>query len=245
VEIQQLIDQHKTLQRRRMLVLGDSLAIPRPHKGQYIEETWPVLLSDAFPSLDVWQRCRPGPVCADIVKEFRCFRDSLEFFDCLVLQVGITDCCPRPFPRFVQNLIDYTGSLSLRNKVNSWYPFLLKLRAKPWTRLDDFKSHLESMIETTLRNSPDTRVIVLAIGEPCHDLSKKIPHVGEYRERFNDAIIEVCSGYPETAARFLDPYKSHSLDQIFLDDGHHLTKRGHALVAECIAEALKQAYPDL
>src|SRR5690348_17066455 len=89
----------------RALILGDSLGAPRPHRGQTLDVTWPVLLKKSFPQLDVWQRCRAGGMSNEVRKEYNLFSDSIDAFGLVVIQVGIGDCCPRPYPLFLEQFL--------------------------------------------------------------------------------------------------------------------------------------------
>src|SRR6185312_5176013 len=99
----------------RILILGDSLPFPRPHKGQPVNVTWPALVKAQLPDADVWLRATPRSCILDVIKEFFFFTDSLPDFDFVVVQTGIVDCAPRPYSRWVYKFFEtFLGMAKLR-----------------------------------------------------------------------------------------------------------------------------------
>jgi lysophospholipase L1-like esterase len=225
----------------RILLLGDSLGVPRPYRGQPIDATWPVLLKLKFTSLDIWQRCRAASYSHDILKEFHCFSDSISAFDLVVVQVGIGDCCPRPFPLFFHYIFQTCLSAKANKKINSWYPFLQKIRSKPWISVDLYIRRMKEIADLTLERNPNASVVFIRIGTPCHGLLAKAPGVERYVERYNSALEQLCRSYGEhSRVSYLDPYLGYETEKLFIDDGHHLTVLGHQAVAKALTPWFEQ-----
>ena len=225
----------------RALILGDSLGAPRPHRGQALDVTWPVLLKKSFPQLDVWQRCRAGSMSNEVRKEYHLFSDSIDAFGLLVIQVGIGDCCPRPYPLFLEQFILTYGFRRLQKRLNALYPVLLKLRSKPWISHAKFLENIRFMIDTTRQRNPAAMICVVKIGTPCGEFVKKVHNVATYASDYNRALEGLCRSYGAAAnIAFVDPYAEFTPDQLFISDGHHLTQLGHRAVAHGLEPFFRQ-----
>lgn len=219
----------------RALVIGDSLAIPRPKRGQHLSATWPALLKEKFPDIDVWQRCRPGVLCYEVLREFNLFTESLDAFDFLVIQVGIGDCCPRPYPHVVYRVLQALHWENVIKKINSWYPFLLRFRAVPWFTPQKYFDHIDEIATVALQQNPHISVSLIAIGEPSRELLRKVPGIEKWVPRYNTQLERIADKHGARVS-FINPYAGTPLSEVFLEDGHHLTVKGHQLVAAAVAD---------
>lgn len=219
---------------KRALLIGDSLAAPRPKRGQPLDCTWPALIKSACPHIDVWQRCRPGIVTDEVLGEFHLFSESLDAFQYLVVQTGIADCCPRPYPLWMNKLFLFLGGRSLVNRISKMYPWLLKFRSRSWLTPSQFGGYLEEVVRVSLERSPAMQVILIAVGEPCNRLLETVgPTSIAYQRQFNQAMNDLAARYADRGAvQFIDPYKDHLPSDLFIDDGHHLSTDGHRLIAQ-------------
>lgn len=219
----------------RALILGDSLGAPRPHRGQKLESTWPVLLKTKFPQIDIWQRCRAASMSNEVLKEYHLFSDSIDRFDLLVIQVGIGDCCPRPYPLFLEKFILTYGFRRLHKWLNSLYPTWLKFRSQPWISRREYAANLKQMIDTTRERNPRAMICVVKIGTPHGEFVRKVRNVPAYAAAYNDTLEELCRSYGlDSSVRLLDPYQGFTPEELFIADGHHLTVCGHQAVAQTL-----------
>lgn len=226
----------------KALLIGDSLAAPRPHRGQTLDRTWPELIKSRFPEVDVWQRCRAASMSDDVLREFHLFSDSLDFFHFLVVQVGIGDCCPRPYPYFLHRMILALAPPAFIRWINAHYPYLLKIRAKPWISKLQYVKNLRDMATTAHERHPEMRITFIAIGEPSHSFLQKVPGIVQFQRDYNSAVRQMVEQlHLPGRVLYLDPYSSHDPKDIFIDDGHHLTVTGHRIIAEGLAEAWRGA----
>ncbi|MEO5961208.1 MAG: SGNH/GDSL hydrolase family protein [Opitutaceae bacterium] len=225
----------------RALILGDSLGAPRPHRGQKLDVTWPVLLKKTFPSLDIWQRCRPASMSDSVRKEFNLFSDSIDAFGLVVIQVGIGDCCPRPYPLFLEQFILTYGFRGLQKRLNSLYPPLLKLRSKPWIGRAAFVENIRFMIDTTRERNPAAAISVVKIGTPCAEFVRKVCNAAACAADYNRALESLCRSYGASSrVTFVDPYADFAPEELFIADGHHLTQLGHRSVADSLEPSFRQ-----
>jgi lysophospholipase L1-like esterase len=219
----------------RALILGDSLGAPRPHRGQKLDVTWPVLLKKTFPQIDIWQRCRAGSMSNEVRKEYNLFSDSIDAFDLVIIQVGIGDCCPRPYPLFIEQFIRTYELSELHRRPNSLYPFLLRFRAKPWISRTVFAENIRFIIDTTRQRNPTAMLCVVKIGTPCGEFVKKVHNAVDYALDYNCTLEGLCRSYGNVAnVAFIDPYAKFAPEELFIADGHHLTELGHRAVAQSL-----------
>jgi len=225
----------------RALILGDSLGAPRPHRGQKLDATWPVLLKKIFPQIDIWQRCRAGSMSNEVRKEYNLFSDSIDAFGILVIQVGIGDCCPRPYPLCMEQFILTYGLSRLHKRLNALYPLLLRFRAKQWISSKTFVDNIRFMIDTTRQRNPSAVICVVKIGTPCCDFVKKVRNVVTCAAAYNIALEKLCRSYDATEnITFVDPYAGLAPEELFLSDGHHLTQLGHRAVNQSLEPFFQQ-----
>jgi len=219
----------------RALIIGDSLGAPRPHRGQNLDSTWPVRLKTKYPQIDIWQRCRAGSMSDSVLKEYHLFSDSISDFDLLVIQVGIGDCCPRPYPLFLEKFIMAYGFRRLHKWLSSLYSTLLKFRSKPWISRREFAANLKQMIDTTRERNPRAKICVVKIGTPHGEFVRKVWNVREYAAAYNETMEELCRSYgPDSTVASIDPYLGFEPEELFISDGHHLTICGHRAVAQTL-----------
>lgn len=219
----------------RALIVGDSLGSPRPHRGQKLDVTWPVLLKKAFREVDIWQRCRAGSMSNEVLKEYNLFSDSIDAFQLLIIQVGIGDCCPRPYPLWMEQFLATYGFKGMRKCLNALYPFLLNFRARQWISREQFIRNIRFMIDTTRARNPNAAIAVVRIGTPCRELVKRIKDAPPHAASYNAALERLCASYgPDSDVTCIDPYRDHEPEELFIADGHHLTQVGHLAVAQAL-----------
>lgn len=224
----------------RILILADSLAIPRPHRGQPLEITWPAILKASNEKLDVWQRARPASTVIEILDEFNLFSDSISSFAGLVLQVGITDCCPRPDPYFFQRFSRYFLGKRFQRFINSNYHRLLKLRSRPWISKTTFANSVREILGKSIERNPSIKIAVIKIGPPCHNFVEKVKEIPRYVEEYNSVLEEIIRDDKfRSNVSLLNPYSGKDAKEIMINDGHHLTDLGHKLVAQSVKDALR------
>lgn len=211
------------------------MAAPRPHRGQPLPCTWPELLKQKFSEIDIWQRCRPASMTPDVIKEYRLFSDSIECFDYLIVQVGIGDCCPRPFPLWLQRLFELTLSKPALNKINNFYPSLLKFYSRPWISIEHYVEAYNEIVTTSLERNNSIKICIIAIGPPCHDFLIKAPGVSDSQKFYNQQLSASIQALNNSRVEFIDPYLGENPEVLFIKDGHHLTAGGHEVVAKAIS----------
>lgn len=225
----------------RILVLGDSLAMPRPRQGQTLDDVWPMRLGERIPGAEVILRARNIATTFEVLQEFGWFSESLDCIDAIVLQVGIVDANPRPFPFLVQRFIAAFASRSVQRWINKHVYRLKFLPWRPWTSERQFRERIEEILRVSMRSNPRIRIALLKIAPAGGHMVQIIKGSAESVARYN-AIIDEIGAAPEFRAclSIADPYSSSPLpvNEIIIEDGHHLSKKGHELARDAVASAL-------
>lgn len=198
----------------RILILGDSLGLPRPHRmNDYspeetnlavsYEQTYPSiiqrqLLLENTSYFEVINRSKRSCTIRDIANEFS---DYLFFYqpDIIVLQVGIVDCWFRE---------------GKKQFVNSY----------------DFKNYLDSII-SRLQFRTNCKLIIVGISPTSVKMDKRYAGLNDEIKKYNDIYIK-CVDYNQifyvNLEEFINPF---NLSEYILPDDHHLNPKGNKLVA--------------
>ena len=140
--------------KRRVLLLGDSIAFSRSNHAQIFSDAWPVKVKEALPDYDIWQRCRPAATILEVKNEFGLFKSHIAEFSPVIIQVGIIDACPRPFPYLFQRLLSMFASPEVLRWIGSRYHRLLKFRSRPGISEQEFQSILKGSTTTMFQFYP-------------------------------------------------------------------------------------------
>lgn len=220
------------------VVLADSVAMSRSSAGQVLWDAWPQILYQRGVLGLTWVRARGAATSSDVLAEARLLGGYLgpqPAFDVALLQVGIVDCCPRPLPRRVQDLVDRAPERTgLSRWVRNSYPVLLRLRARPWVAPPRYQRNVEAIVGEVLPFC--SRVVLLETLAPGPGLIEKVGDFTGAVRQYNDILRGVASTLAERV-KSLD-LQAQAGPHVLLPDGHHLTSAGHAEVADAVERCL-------
>ncbi|MBI3217923.1 MAG: SGNH/GDSL hydrolase family protein [Bacteroidetes bacterium] len=209
---------------KKLLVLGDSLSLPRlqPEFCSY-EDTWPTLLRQHF---NVHQVSLGGGTITDIVRQVEYHKVFNP--DIAVIQCGIVDCAPRALSIFELEFIKKLWGIRtiLLPVIKRYSRKIRGLRSKTYTTPKVFKNCLALIKETF----PNSTILVIGILPPCTEYEIQVPGVSARINQFN-AILKLQAGQNYI-----------SLDQIertsIMSDYVHLNPAGQRFVYEKIRTLL-------
>lgn len=225
----------------RVLILGDSMPFYNAHYNQRFEFSWPVLLKTRVPGLDLWPRFIPAILTDDLIGEFTVFEDALGAFDSLIIQIGINDSCPRPFPRFVHRFLTWIGNKKLKRVITKNYARLLRYYCRPWTSEGRFRTNVEAILHAALTQNPTLHVYIVRIPPPCKGLVKKVPMCVPYVGRYNQILVSICNSARLAAnVHFVDPFEGRDVEELIIEDGHHLSYLGHEVLSAMLADMIRR-----
>lgn len=217
-----------------LLVIGDSLAFPRPGdpgSAQTPQQTWPYLLAQQMSWDTVWFRSRGASTSREVAGETQSLRPYLasQSVRISVVQCGIVDAAPRPYSLRMRSVVESpTVMRAVRRFEPDWNPRrskrLLSWWGRPWIDVEEFEENIVNSLEA-LGNYSRT-ILLVGIQAPGQRLRQLL---GDFTvEPYNDALERAASAHSQ--ASFLDCALPLTLD------GHHLSGRGHAELAQVLAE---------
>lgn len=200
--------------KKRILILSDSLALPRavPEKVNF-EDTWVELLKVKFPDA-IFHQFSLGAATIDKLWEQFYFH---KYFrpDICILQCGINDCSPRALTEFEQNLINsnrYTRKLG-----NILIPKMkLYLRRNRYVRYTSEKKFEEILMMFLSQKIPFIGVGII----PANDeYEKRVPGIKNNIIKYNQILLRILEKC------FVDT--SNISQECLMSDHHHLNENGH------------------
>lgn len=213
---------HDSLHRKvgdnvKIIILGDSLALPRPHRikdfnpeidkelAVHFEDTYGFLLEKElraeYPSSGptVMNRAQRFSTMKDIANQFS---DHLFYFqpDVIVIQVGIVDC---------------------------W--FRDELGGKQLVNVAEFEQYYRYIL-TMLQKRPETKLIVVGICPTSMKMEKRYPGLLRQIQLYNQVLKSGENQHQVFFVEMESYINSHNPHIYLLPDDHHLNKQGHVLV---------------
>lgn len=229
---------------RPVLIMADSLALPRPvpaGSDPLKEKVYPVLLAETMPKHPVISICQRYFTTDHVRRELEA-NPSLGQEADVILHVGLNDCAFRMFRESERLALDLLPqSLSERlvdfTRCNR-RAILTILPSHHYVTLEQFSSNLDAILLMLRQRKARKIVMATMILSPLRTWADS-PGVNLNFARYNVALMEAALRY---GARVLDfdrhIWLSHHLN-VQLDDGIHLTSEGHRLFARETLQLLR------
>ena len=213
-----------------VLILGDSLSLPRPGEGVRYVDTWPYQLErlgrDEFMIVNLSEG---GATISTLRKKLAAYLGYYQP-DHVILQSGIVDCTPRVlrnWERYVVFRFPFFRS-QVRNFLKNNHAPISNARNIVGTSIVRFERELEK-IKKMLPASAGLTVLPIAKAGPA--LISSSPKVEININSYNDVLCGFCADH-EAALMRLPPFE-------LLPDGHHLTRGDHVVLAQDIYMQLR------
>ncbi len=228
--------------RERVIILSDSLSMPRPDESLLYEETYPYLLRQELGNnVEVINRGKRANTIQEQIIDQYVYDDMIFFYPkYVVIQLGIVDCAPRLFSRrFGKYVIGNIKPLFLREFVIEQFSkrriFFTKHFPRQYVSLPKFSFWYDYLV-TLVKDFGSIPIIVnIARTSPENDRRSYgfIQHINNY----NEAIEKSAERHK---AQVIDMYKISETNDVLLDDGIHYNKLGSKILAQEIAAVLKR-----
>ncbi|KZE48552.1 hypothetical protein AV540_16640 [Brevibacillus parabrevis] len=215
-----------------ILILGDSLALPRPHRinnfdpavdkelAVHFNETYGYLLEKELRSnypeanISVTNRAQRFSTIKDIHEQFA---NHLFFFqpDVIVLQVGIVDC---------------------------W--FRENLGGKQLVEIGDFERFYKKILYLA-EMRPQTKLVVLGICKTSMKMEQRYPGLLYQISAYNQVLKNGANRHQVffiDMESHIDACRPHTY---LLPDDHHLNKRGNELVSKHLLQLTRAFYENI
>lgn len=222
----------------KIVILGDSLALPRPNEGIGPKDTYPLLIQRSCPDGDIQNKARyrndttlqttPKQMKEDLISEIP---------DVVIIHLGIVDCAPRLFTRKNHRQLEKIPNF-IRHRIVSFASqnrrLITRVRPKTYVSAKRFRENIGTLL-TTCTNL-GVRVLMLNIAKTHASNAERSYGFLHNIDRYNQIISEMAD---EFGIPVLDIYAlSTSNPDVLLPDGIHLTRYGNQQVSALLVRAL-------
>lgn len=221
---------------KKILILGDSIGLPRNDRQVIDIDTWPSILMQKLCGKYIFFSQN---FYAPTVSEILFLRNELFLGgfipDIVLLQLGIVDCSPRCFLRKELQILKALGLGRIGRKIASKYHYqLTKIRKTTYVPQVSFKNDI-----IKLRNSFENATFyVLPIAPANSNIMSKSYGIANNINRYNAILQNIFGDY------FLSELfgeMTNNLERLFDHDNIHLSRDGHLLVANILFSRLQSA----
>ena len=227
---------------KRVLVITDSVGLPRPWDNIPYEDTYLHALEKSG-DISMWVASEGGfPIVKmnnNILHLTRYLSDKM--FDFGILQLGIIDCAPRPIPNRARKVIANFPTPIRNRTVNFLHKHRAFIQKNLWsfqiTPVKKFRKEFDRMLGNMDRLCNHVFIIMIIPGKPS--IEEHSPGLIEATQRYNQEIETISRKYRNTT--LIDVYEQLSADPgKYLTDDLHITKEAHKLIWDELYESMVQ-----
>ena len=216
----------------KILFVTDSLGLPRPDKKVLASETWCYrvaneLIQEGNKEYQFFFCQIGGLHTKELLLQSREGYLAGYDADIIFLQVGIVDCSPRVLPERLKKVISMIPffRVVVRNFIKRNHKWLSTKIDQSYVSLSSYESNLKTIMSLF----PNTKVYALPIAPPNCAYKVHTPLIERNINRYNSVLKNVFGD------RFIyNLYKGASIEDIYLEDNHHLNITGHKFVSKQI-----------
>lgn len=221
----------------RIVLLGDSLGMPRPSDDISYEDTYPFLLAEFLPYCTVIPRFSRARDTKFQSSEQQINDDILWLSpDIFCIHLGIVDCAPRLFSRLENNLLARLPAF-IRNIIigmmSKHREKITKYRRCEYVSSEQYEKFMSKIIQNTM----SAKVIVIGIIMPPSKVLCRSYNFKANVEEYNRILLQLAK---KTGSIFIDINQLLDANRHLCHDGIHLNKQGNKLLAEIIHEEIKK-----
>lgn len=241
----QLTEKTQIATRGRLLVLGDSLCLPRPEakstpfKGAEI--TYPWLMGDGADNFAVTQIAQRYFTTADAVAMLS-EEMTLAATDAAVIHLGLNDCANRIFledERLSLSLLDE----ALRTRIVSFAQkfrrlILQQLASRHYVPIVEYRRNLDLLIHY-LRRGGAKKIVLTTIILPPSRAWPSTPGVNNNFASYCAAIMQAANGDDVILLELDRLIYEAGYDDRLEKDGMHLSAKGHSMFAQELRKLLR------
>ncbi|TLS66739.1 SGNH/GDSL hydrolase family protein [Mariprofundus erugo] len=225
----------------KIVLLGDSLGMPRPSENVFYENTYPYLLARKVSGCDVISRFSRARDTRLQSSEQQICDDILWLQpDMLVMHLGIVDCAPRLFKPIERRIISIVPPF-MRNGVIHFFSknrsFFTKHRNIVYVEKDEFARNVWRVCRAAQQTG--SKVIILGIIMPPVSVLNRSYGFDDNVNEYNKILFNASK---EFQFEFADVNKIISNDSDLCDDGIHLNKYGNELLASYLLEVIQNCF---
>tara|TARA_R110000868_G_scaffold153644_9_gene379156 strand:+ start:3886 stop:4566 length:681 start_codon:yes stop_codon:yes gene_type:complete len=221
----------------KVLFVTDSLGLPRPDRKVLASETWCYLVANKLQTIGNSFQCFFQQIGGLQTKQL--LLHSREGYlagfdtDIILLQVGIVDCSPRVLPERLRNIIAMIPVVRgiVRTIIRNNHKWLSTKIDRSYISLTAYEKNLKEFKEIF----GDVTIFALPIAPANRGYKEHTPLIERNIREYNKILKKVFgSNY------FEDLYEDVDIEDIYLDDNHHLNAYGHRSIAERLFQKIKK-----
>lgn len=229
---------------RRLVILADSLGLPRPDdKGgvdQGAERTYPMLLLDRLPQHSVDSYCQRYFTSRDVLDLLH-DDPTLGAGADVVLHIGLNDCANRMFlepERLTLDLLPAETKDRIVGFAQRYRALVLaNLPSYHYVAPHDFDANLHAILEL-LAQRRARRVVVATIILPPIRFWGATPGIQRNFGRYNQMLMAAAAEHGAVLFDLDRHVWARQHESVLLPDGMHLALAGHHLFADEVAALL-------
>ncbi|MCX7048336.1 MAG: GDSL-type esterase/lipase family protein [Candidatus Sumerlaeota bacterium] len=241
----------------KIAIIGDSLGLPRPaYKGSQpveYESTYVCILRNRLPSLSGdggldphiiadHVRGRVMPEAAAMHEKILFYRPHVE-----IVHVGVVDCAPRIFSKRQQAIVDcirpgFVKRAIIRFAHNHRTAIIRRFPNKVYVTLDQYRQAAQAIAQSCKTEAIPLAFVTTAPANAA--LASRSPGLNDNIVRYNAALKSICES---SGAHYIDLHSeaNNEVEKYILEDGHHLSSEGHAILARMIEDWIAGLLPQI
>lgn len=234
---------------RNIVIIGDSLACPRPWIGLGQNDTYASLIQRSLGGdahvINLASGDRSTRHYASEAFKKTYIENSAT--DTLVSQLGIVDCAPRLMTLLERGIGFLCQKARVTNAVFQSYVAFKSAHRMFFTRhfpnilveKDEFERNMRLILENFFSKGEAKRAILINIAFPGAHLTTRSFDVLRIIESYNEVLARIAAEDPERV-EVIDIF-AITRDQpslITIGDGHHITNAAHKVIAKILLDCL-------
>lgn len=220
--------------KQRIVILGDSLSMPRRQEGLTYQDTYPYLLEQS--GYDVINRSKRANDTFKQNESLNLSDDISDFeADIIVIHLGIVDCAPRIFTKKESKILSILP-LKIRKIIitlfSKYRKQITRFRNISYVTAEDFEINLTSIVEHI---GIEKKIVLIKILDTNNLNKRKSFNFDKNIEIYNKVIEKVALQYRCT---LIDPNLLNCKNKL-LPDGIHITPKLHLCLTNEIVKKLQ------
>lgn len=213
---------------KRVVILGDSLSMPRPEEGVRYEDTYAHLLHrEGYEVVNRSKRANDTSMQTAIQN---LQDDIIEIEpDIIVVFLGIVDCAPRIFSRFESKLLSFLPGMIRRKILNfvSWHRYrITKIRNKTYVSQNEYRKNILKLIDTA--NDNGSKIVFVNTIETTKENDLRSFNFIQNIKNYNQVLADVCK---KKEIALIDISR---MTHYLLADGIHINFEMHKILFESL-----------
>lgn len=234
---------------RTILVIGDSLACPRPWEGVDLHSTYAFLLDAQLGGANFVANYGAGDNSSvrAIKESFLRTYIRAAGADYAVVQLGIVDCAPRLLGNFERAIGFIANRVSLFKpvfnayvKIKSRYRYqLTKLFPNTLVPKGLFEASYRILLTELIESNPIKKILLINIAYPGEVLVERSYNILGNIKAYNSVISSFVDDFPGRV-EVVDLFASTEINRNWItpNDGHHIFSPAHEWVAAELARVI-------